>query len=294
MHIDDAAFAREASAASTSGAPLRLRGRTLTLAEPYKLAAPREELAVVGPGQIVGRGHSLFRVAGRQRLSLEGLELRHECSSADRREVGAAVFALGRARAELRDCALSSEHGFGVWLVQRARAELRGCAVGPCGRSGVVCFGDARLDAVGTTVRGAAPHGVCARGRARIALCECALDACGSRGAYAYHNATLELVACTISRTRDPAAAAIEADSRRVDDRARLVVRECKFDGNAGARMRVRGSVDADVDGARNMCDLVRAPPRRSQERVFPTGRVLICGCPHPPPSDLGHPCENP
>ena len=88
LQVDDAAFAREASAASTSGAPLLLRGRTLTLAEPFKLEAPGAELAVVGPGRIVGRGHSLFRVAGRQRLSLESLELRHECSSADRREGG--------------------------------------------------------------------------------------------------------------------------------------------------------------------------------------------------------------
>ena len=259
LQVDDAAFAREASAASTSGAPLLLRGRTLTLAEPFKLEAPGAELAVVGPGRIVGRGHSLFRVAGRQRLSLESLELRHECSSADRREVGAALFALGRARAELRACAVSSEHGFGVWLVQRARAELRGCAVGPCGRSGIVCFGDAQLDAVGTTVRAAAPHGVCARGRARATLRECALDACGSRGAYAYHNASLELVACAISRTRDPAAAAIEADARRVDDCARLVVRACEFDGNAGARVRVQGNVDADVDGLRDLGDCSEA-----------------------------------
>jgi len=134
-----------------------------------------------------------------------------------------------------------------VPLLQRARcAARRGSVLGPAGRSAAVCFGDARLALAGrgTEVRGAAVHGVCARGRARVSLGGGATIAdCGVRGAYAYHSARLTMARVAVVGTRDPEGAAVQVEALRSGDAASLSMRRCTLRANAGDGVLIRGAV---------------------------------------------------
>jgi hypothetical protein len=96
----------------------------------------------------VGDPHSLFKVGGnRALLEAEDVEFVHVASAArrERRELGAAVFVLGKAEAKLTNCSLTSEQGFGMWLSQKARVRARRCRLANCGRSAIVMFGHGAL-----------------------------------------------------------------------------------------------------------------------------------------------------
>lgn len=244
-------FSRLAAAALATGRPVELAGRTLSLAEEVRLP-PGSTLAIRGPGQIVGDGHSLFRSSGGAStlLSLEKVDLLH-CSSAaraQRHELGCAIFALGKARVELLNCTVSSEAGFGIWMVQRSRVTAHGCHIRECGRSAVVSFNSARLRMHGCVLSDARQHGVCARGDSDVELRDCRVLRAGTRGIYAYHNASVVLRGVEVSGTLDPTAAAMQVEALRPEDRARLTIdAACVFRHNAGEDLRVAGAVICDV-----------------------------------------------
>lgn len=244
-------LSRLAAAAISTGRPIELAGRTLSLAAEVRLP-PGSTLAIRGPGAIVGDGHSLFRVSGgaSMLLSLDGVDLVHCASAAraQRHELGAAVFALGKARVQLHNCTVSSEAGFGIWMVQRSRVSASGCRIRDCGRSAVVSFNDARLRMSGCELSDAAQHGVCARGDSRVELRGCRVLRAGVRGIYAYHNASLVLRGVEVSGTRDASAAAVQIEALRPEDRASLTMdAECRLTGNAGEDLRVAGAVVCDL-----------------------------------------------
>ena len=89
-----------------------------------------ETLRVHGPGTIEGRGHSVFQVRGnRQRLFLRDVDVRHRApapATGDRREVGAAVFALGKvSRDDVSHKDLVSEQPRSNWPIDGARQGVR-------------------------------------------------------------------------------------------------------------------------------------------------------------------------
>lgn len=251
-------FRKLVSAAFRSQRPLLLRGRTVDFgSNEFKLDnnfAGCDSIHVHGPGSICGRGHTLFTVGGnRHSLILEkDIQLEH-FSSPDRtekRQQGAAIWARGKARIQLRDnCTVTSESGFALWLVQRANAQLvNNCTVGPCGRSAIVLFNNARLDFDQGIIQHAARHGVCTRGDTVVTIKNSMVKDCGDRGVYAYHNATLNLVNTTVSGTLQVDASAVQVEALRPCDEVQLVVRTCKMTGNKGLGLSVAGNVDCDID----------------------------------------------
>ena len=240
-------FERLANAAIRTGRPIDLRDRTFGLRDEFVLPAGAT-LTVRGPGRIVGDGHALFKLPrNRARLVMEDCELRHLGSPHRelRRELGGAIFALATSNVVLRNCTISSEQGYGLWLVQRSSALLSACFISQCGRSGVVCFGRARLHLLDTTIDESQLHGICMRGSTRASLVNSVVSRAGVRGIYAYHNATLTLTRTRVEGTRDAAAAAIQVEALRPEDRATLVMdAACVLRNNAGEDLRVSGAVD--------------------------------------------------
>ena len=169
--------------------------------------------------------------------------MRHLRSNDDKREVGACIFALGKARISLFNCTLSSFSGFGLWLVQSAKMSATGCFISNCGRSGVVLFGSASAVLRECKITRATMHGICARGRAQSHLINLVFAGCGVRGCYAYHNSTLTLENVTISGIIDPSTAAVHVEALRCDDIAYLTMSGCVFSDNAGDDILVLGNV---------------------------------------------------
>lgn len=239
---------RLATAAMATGRSVEMRGRTLQLHEEIRVPAGCT-LSIRGPGTIVGDGHALIRAGGsRQLIELTDLELIH-CGSVnrtERRELGGAIFALGKSRVRISGCRVTSDQGFGVWMVQRARVEITGGSIiHDCGRSGIVSFGHAKLAMSGSLIRGCALHGICARGRSEVSLADSQVVDAGVRGIYAYHNVTLDMRRSSVRGTRDAAAAAIQVEALLPGDQC--VVRmdaACRFDDeNRGAGLLMKGNV---------------------------------------------------
>ena len=241
-------FSRLATAAMNTGRRIELRGRTFRLNDEIRVPAGAT-LSIQGPGTIVGDGHSIIRAGGsRQLVELIDVALIHcgSTSRVERRELGGAIFALGKTKVSLRGCNITSAQGFGVWMVQRARVDLAdGSVIHGCGRSGVVSFGDARLGMTGAGIRDCALHGICARGRSRVTLVDSHVDRAGVRGIYAYHNVTVEMRHSSVRGTRDPAAAALQVEALLPGDRCVLRMDSaCELDEtNQGDRLLVRGNV---------------------------------------------------
>ena len=248
-------FARLAAAAMATGRAIELRGRTMSVREEVRVPAGCN-LSVNGPGELIGDAHSLIRAGGnRQRVELTNVSLVH-CGSSDRverRELGGAIFALGKTHIALSACNITSAQGFGVWQVQRARVDvLAGSEIRGCGRSGVVSFGSARLTMRDSSIRDCALHGVCARGRSSISLTDSHVTGAGVRGIYCYHNVTLEMRgSSSVSGTRDEAAAAVQVEALlpgdacliEIDAACRSRLESAK---NRGAGLLIRGNVLVD------------------------------------------------
>ena len=169
-------------------------------------------LCIRGPGQIMGNDHTLFTMVGnRARLELQGVSLHHHGSEQRplRREKGAAVYAMAKAKVVVRHCTIVSDEGFGVWLAQRAGLDAIECAFADCGRSGIVAFGRATVRLVDSSIRNAVVHGICARGSTQISIWNTRISACGVRGVYAYHNASLEMRNTSVTGTQCEEAAAV-------------------------------------------------------------------------------------
>uniref|UniRef100_A0A7S2FXQ3 Right handed beta helix domain-containing protein n=1 Tax=Octactis speculum TaxID=3111310 RepID=A0A7S2FXQ3_9STRA len=239
--LNEAAFARLAEASIRAGRALELKGRTVLLNNNFK---PKGALHLMGPGRIDGTGHSVFQLGGRrQRMSLTGVEIRHLCVSDDRREVGAAIFALGNSRVDLANCSVSSLRGYGVWIVQRGSVTAKHCLVSDCGRSGIVSFGDGSIVLDHCHVSRAAVHGVCVRGRSSVDIIASTISDSGTRGIYAYHNATLRMRDSTVTGTQDPSAHAVQVEALRSEDTVRLLIEDCRIDGNRGGGLLTAGNV---------------------------------------------------
>ena len=201
------------------------------------------------------QGHTLFKVGGnRARLDAEDVEFVHVASPTrrQRRELGAAVFVLGKAEATLVNCTLTSEQGFGLWLSQKACVLADGCRFAQCGRSAVVLFGRATLDLKSSNITSAGMHGICARGNTRVKAKGCHVADAATRGIFAYENATLELAGCSITGTRHPGLASLQVESLQTGDSATLKMdAACTFRANLGADVHVAGAVccSPDVEG---------------------------------------------
>ena len=200
-----------------------------------------------GPGKIVGDPHSLFKVGGnRALLEAEDVEFVHVASAArrERRELGAAVFVLGKAEAKLTNCSLTSEQGFGMWLSQKARVRARRCRLANCGRSAIVMFGHGALDLVDCNITTPGMHGICARGNTRVEATACRVADALTRGIFAYENATLQLAACAVTGTQDAGLAALQVEALEPSDCATLTMDSaCTFSENRGVDIHVAGTV---------------------------------------------------
>jgi len=270
------------------GEPVSLGGRCLSVSEPIKLPSPGSFLHLRGPGTLRSTAHSIFQVGGnRQQLVLEGLDLVHE-TCGDRREVGAALFVLGKSAVTVRNCSLTSHQGFGIWVVQRGRVDLVGSRVERCGRSGAVCFGDAKLSLHECVVRESGIHGVCARGRSSITLASSTILASGNRGVFAYHNVTCELHECLIANTRSSDLAGLQVEALRPEDHCVLRLRgTTSFRGNGGLDVLLRGKVSLEslplpVDGGhdgdddREVKTVLAAPPAEWTSENGPRVRLEL------------------
>ena len=207
-----------------------------------------------GPGKIVGDSHTLFKVGGnRALLEAENVEFVHVASAArrERRELGAAVFVLGKAEAKLENCSLTSEQGFGLWLSQKARVRAQQCRVDNCGRSAIVMFGHGALDLVECNITAPGMHGICARGNTHVVATACRVADALTRGIFAYENATLRLAACEVTGTQDAGLAALQVESLQPSDCATLAMDSaCTFGANRGIDMHVAGTVKVSEEVA--------------------------------------------
>eukprot|EP00629_Pelagomonadales_sp_RCC1024_P006811 CAMPEP_0119292964 /NCGR_PEP_ID=MMETSP1329-20130426/45155_1 /TAXON_ID=114041 /ORGANISM="Genus nov. species nov., Strain RCC1024" /LENGTH=241 /DNA_ID=CAMNT_0007293819 /DNA_START=104 /DNA_END=826 /DNA_ORIENTATION=+ len=222
--ISERRFRQLCRAAASCGRPLELRGRSVALAEALKVQR-RDALEIRGPGRISGSGHSVFQVEGTGRgLALRGLDVRHTASTdrEEKRSLGACIFTRGKGAVTLERCRVTSEAGFGLWLVQRSSAALRGCEVYDTGRTALTVFNHARLEMASSTIRGAKPHGVCARGETSVAIEDSRIVDCGDRAIYMYMSASLALVDSVVSANAR-AAAAVQVEALRDGDAIALV-----------------------------------------------------------------------
>ena len=170
--ISEHRFGQLCRAAAACNRPLELRGRRVVLSEAVKVQR-QDNLTICGPGCIDGSGHSVVQVEGTgPGLRLIELDIRHlpAPDRAEKRSLGACIFARGRGAIRLERCRVTSEAGFGLWLVQRSRAVLRECEVIDPGRTAVAVFNVAKVDVSKSKITGGDPHGVCARGEAYVAI----------------------------------------------------------------------------------------------------------------------------
>ncbi|KAJ1452858.1 hypothetical protein M885DRAFT_525490 [Pelagophyceae sp. CCMP2097] len=242
-------FARLTAAAIRCSRPLDLRGRRVELEEPLVLKG--DDSLCVANGTVVGSGHAVFQAGGSRSglLSLRNLNVLHLSSAArlEKRALGAAIFARGKAQVRMEGCAISSTAGFGLWLVQKSHAVADACRFEACGRSSVVAFEKTRFDLVDSTIVDATPHGICARGDAAIRVVRSRIENADLRAIYCYHSVALEVEDSAIFGTRSSESCAIQIDALRSVDAATLVLSNTKFEGNAGGDLDVKGTVSRDV-----------------------------------------------
>ena len=211
-----------------------------------------------GDCTLFSSAHSLIQLAGRHaRLELQNLKLQHTCNNPDKREVGSALFLLGRTQARLSNCEISSTKGFGLWMVQSSSCHLQNCTVRSCGRTGLACLGIGTLDIVDSTIEDCAVHGICARGTTTVSAERTAFINNAVRAIYAYGNTVVTISECTVSGTRAEgymgtkcrAAAAIEIESKRIDDTVTVQLKGLTATDNLGADVRLSGQVKYLLQG---------------------------------------------
>ena len=115
---DESSFRSAVLSAAKNRTPFDFTGCHVVLSEALKFKK-HDALELIG-GTLVGECHSIFivnsnRSSGPPALTLKGTTLQHTFTSEDRREVGAAVFAMSRAKVVIDDCSISSQGGFALW-----------------------------------------------------------------------------------------------------------------------------------------------------------------------------------
>ncbi|KAG7363664.1 WWE domain containing protein [Nitzschia inconspicua] len=208
---------------------------------------------------ISGKLHSLFLLNNSSRLTLDHIDLRHEASHEDCRQIGAAVNLRYKSTALLQHCTIESESGFCGWAVQKSKLTVSDCILRAPIRSALVCFGQASLQVRQCHIEKPGVHGVCARGECHIHIQDSVIENATVRGVYAYANACLILERTILSGTIRSDMAALEVRSGDDDDnatsksngnnhyhstkRSSLTMTNCRVVQNAGAGVKIRGDV---------------------------------------------------
>jgi len=146
--LSEEAFRRALSDAAAAGTELDLTGRRVLLTSAVKVK--RSEVLVIRGGTLVGECHSIFsigtdRSGGLPSLTLVGTILEHTLMSSERKEIGAAVFVMGKARVVIQDATVSSRGGFALWLKHLASAEVTRTVVTSAGRTAIAAFNRATV-----------------------------------------------------------------------------------------------------------------------------------------------------
>lgn len=253
--ISEHRFRQLCEAAVRCGRPVEMQGRRVALTDTFRVMR-QDELTIHGPGRIDGSGHSVFQIEGNgNTLTLRDLDLRHQRAPdrAEKRSLGACVFARGRGSVKLQRCRVTSEAGFGLWLVQRARAVLHECEVIDPGRTAVAVFNVAKLDVSNSTIQGGDQHGVCMRGEAYASIRDSRVVGAKDRACYAYMSARLELVRTEVSAD-DATCAAIQCEALRPRDAAMLVLDDVVVSpDNKGRGCSVAGNVALTLLGSNEL-----------------------------------------
>jgi hypothetical protein len=208
-------------AALHANLPIRLGEGHILLSETILIKLNDTNLRILGvesplssDSVIEGTGHSIFQVSGKRIvLSLEHITLLHTREDVDKKNIGAVVFLSGTSACNVRNCRLSSSHGFAVWAVQRSVCRLFDCYVSARQRSGCVAFGHSALVLTNCCVKDCMQHGVCLRGNCKLDLSGGEIVCCGVRAVYGYEGAQLRLTECRIEDTREAQHAAVEVMS---------------------------------------------------------------------------------
>ena len=261
--ISEHRFTQLCRAAVACKRPVELRGRRVVLTEALRVQR-QDNLTILGPGHIDGSGHSVVQVEGTgPGLRLIDLDIRHlpAPDRAEKRSLGACIFARGRGAIRLERCRVTSEAGFGLWLVQRSRAVLRECEVIDPGRTAVAVFNVAKVDVSSSTIAGGDPHGVCARGEAYVAIRDSRVVGASDRACYAYMSARLDLARTEVS-ANDPSAAAIQVEALRPGDAARLVLDYVVVsEATRGRGVSVAGKVPVTLEGSNELRGPIDSAP---------------------------------
>lgn len=176
--MPEAEFLEALHEKAKAGKALDLRGRTVHLYGVIKLA--RSESAVVDGGTLIGHGHSIFSIGtdrqqGPPALTLRSVTLLHLLESEEKKDIGAAVFVMGRARVEIFECSLSSIGGFALWLKHDASVVIVSSKLRRAGRTGAACFNRASLTMSDCSISDSNIHGICLRGDASVSLERCSI-----------------------------------------------------------------------------------------------------------------------
>ena len=261
--ISEHRFTQLCRAAVACKRPLELRGRRVALTEALRVQR-QDNLTILGPGHIDGSGHSVVQVEGTgPGLRLIDLDIRHlpAPDRAEKRSLGACIFARGRGAIFLERCRVTSEAGFGLWLVQRSRAVLRECEVIDPGRTAVAVFNVAKVDVSKSTITGGDPHGVCARGEAYVAIRDSRVVGAADRACYAYMSARLDLARTEVS-ANDPSAAAIQVEALRPGGASRLVLDDVVVsEATRGRGVSVAGKVAVTLEGSNELRGPIDSAP---------------------------------
>ncbi|CAH0374838.1 unnamed protein product [Pelagomonas calceolata] len=261
--ISEHRFGQLCRAAVACKRPVELRGRRVALTEALRVQR-QDELTICGPGCIDGSGHSVVQVEGTgPGLKLIDLDLHHISAPdrAEKRSLGACIFARGRGAIRLERCRVTSEAGFGLWLVQRSRAVLKECEVVDPGRTAVAVFNVAKVDVSSSTITGGDPHGVCARGEAYVAIRDSRVVGAADRACYAYMSARLDLARTEVS-ANDATAAAIQVEALRPGDAARLVLDDVVVsEATRGRGVSVAGKVAVTLEGVNELRGPIDSAP---------------------------------
>lgn len=116
--IEEATFLAMIEEATTQCTPLSLHNKRVTVSKAVKLK--RSDALIIQGGTIIGESHSIFAIGtcrnhGPPALTLDHVKLVHTKQSDDRREIGAAVFIMGKAHVLIIDSTIYSIAGFGLW-----------------------------------------------------------------------------------------------------------------------------------------------------------------------------------
>jgi hypothetical protein len=180
-----------------TGEEFDMTGLCVTLTAPIRIKH-RQCLAIRG-GCIYGGStvHSLFILNSHKSgdwgvsLTLFNTTLLHAAQSANLRDIGAAVFAMGIVRVRCLNCNLHSLAGFPIWLKHSASANINDSTL--CGgRTGVAIFNSSSLCIANSFFKDFSIHGVCMRAKTSAKIENCSFERCAKRAIYCYEQAQLE------------------------------------------------------------------------------------------------------